>query len=1650
MAYTDWTTVSLDTDSGYELYCKYRTDLTHSATSSLIEFHTYVKYEHTATTNEFKPIETGIANSGYIPSVSYSVSGHSDITCITDNTYASDSESFTVTAYNVGDTVSDTRVIDSWTKDFTRTTTAQTVRFNIRCHGSVRGRPNGTVTGARTEVNINGSGTKGVSFTIPILPIYEITYDANGGSGAPGKQTKYHGVSINLQSGVPTRSGYKFMGWATSSTGSVAYNPGQVYTGNPTNGLTLYAVWHRNPTINKYSSSSSATQYQNATTYSVTYSSIILYDSATVSSVVLKIGSQTKSSTATSGTLSITPNTTGTFTPKLTITDSQGASSTYDVRSITVYENKAPTCTATCTSSGYYYGGYSTYSVNITNATAYNKKTIATNGIVLKVGTQTVARSNNGSLSLTLASVDSQTTKTVSVTITDNLGVSTPISLGSITVYPDTAPTATYTTSSGYYYGGVSSYTATVNVTTYNNKTLNNIKLTVGSLTPVTRTSNGTLSIALPTVSSDTTYAVSLEAIDSTGKKWTQSVGNITVYPNTAPVCSYNAPASTVYYYINPNVNSYQVTISSATAYKNKTISRIELVLGEQSTYITTTSGTLTIQPNTVLTAVVPTLKVIDNIGAFTTYNLPAVTVYQNTAPTATIQVTSSAPYYESTSSVPTAARTKYVIKVSNITVANNKTFKEAYIKLGNQTTSKQTTSGTLTFTIYPDTAGSNIVPSVIISDKINNTSTTGNTTTYTPTNNNSLANITVNSRSIAASNCSIRRIGSGFTLLNEGEYGLIQATFTYTKYTSNYLQQPTVTVTDDTASNLSASVTWYNGWDNTNAFTGKKQVDWASTTTDTTTYVKASSLTSPVTLYGKITGYTKNSSTLVFDKTKSYIITLTPHTVAEALSVSPVSFVMSQAFYLLAGRAGGHALGVGKKASADGMLDVGMQWIVMNQYDSHAPAIAYRKSGNADTRVEMISFVEDQTTHDVWLNFYNNKDVANRLISSLENASANWTDNTLIITSNTSGGTSTYYKRPASYAWNYIKSKLSGGDYSQSSFIIQDGTVDLTQANNGIRAKTERYFGVRDKNGNSYGSFDIIANTNGDTSVYMGVRNSSSGDSPTLTAWTGFSINKTKANSTSFSLGCGGTISGATTINSTLRVNNILTLYREGTTANNYPAGITFTNKDTTTGQSYSSVIYAYNDHATTTYGHNMVISPRGNMFIGSGESAENHYALYTSSTGENFFLTADGAVYIQANGNTIGNRLGFYINTAHQLLPCKAETATNNVGSIGNSSYRWASIYAGTINTSSTITATGAISSSSTITATGAISSSSTITATGNITAGNASQTAERDVIASSAAGRIYLYSAGSNTGNRGIYGSNAAGTGHAVITIGQNNVIHLPGGTTADGNLIASNGYVWSNGGLLYSTAYGNEVAIGSQNEGFCHIYNSASIPFAFNQGFAMVNNGNIGTTAYPTGNIIMKYQAKLMSMGSGGESISLIRMKGPDTMTLGAAAVQATEVYGDFYPALNGSKLGISGYRWSTIYATNGTINTSDKKDKDILGNITNAKDLILNLKPINYMWKDGDHRRIRMGFIAQDVATICKRLNKNLALIDAHYKDCENKPYYGEEVDDVLLHWGLNYKELVAPIVAVIQEQEQEIQQLKQQLSSIQQHLNLTE
>lgn len=96
---------------------------------------------------------------------------------------------------------------------------------------------------------------------------FTVSYNANGGSGAPAAQTKILNTPLTLSSVRPTHADdvfrftltgngnggvtktsnatttttYPFLGWSTSVNGSVEYQPGGTYTANQN--VTLYAVW---------------------------------------------------------------------------------------------------------------------------------------------------------------------------------------------------------------------------------------------------------------------------------------------------------------------------------------------------------------------------------------------------------------------------------------------------------------------------------------------------------------------------------------------------------------------------------------------------------------------------------------------------------------------------------------------------------------------------------------------------------------------------------------------------------------------------------------------------------------------------------------------------------------------------------------------------------------------------------------------------------------------------------------------------------------------------------------------------------------------------------------------------------------------------------------------------------------------------------------------------------------------------------------------------------------------------------------------------------------------------------------------------------------------------------------------------------------
>lgn len=107
---------------------------------------------------------------------------------------------------------------------------------------------------ARVSGFAAGTSRSDVRISVPPLPSHTVSYNANGGSGAPGSATKWWGEDFYISNQKPTRANHVFQYWATASNGSgTRYNPGQRY--HPDANVTLYAVWKlstKPPTIQSF------------------------------------------------------------------------------------------------------------------------------------------------------------------------------------------------------------------------------------------------------------------------------------------------------------------------------------------------------------------------------------------------------------------------------------------------------------------------------------------------------------------------------------------------------------------------------------------------------------------------------------------------------------------------------------------------------------------------------------------------------------------------------------------------------------------------------------------------------------------------------------------------------------------------------------------------------------------------------------------------------------------------------------------------------------------------------------------------------------------------------------------------------------------------------------------------------------------------------------------------------------------------------------------------------------------------------------------------------------------------------------------------------------------------------------------------------
>ena len=157
---------------------------------------------------------------------------------------------------------------------------------------------------------------------------------------------------------------------------------------------------------------------------------------------------------------------------------------------------------------------------------------------------------------------------------------------------------------------------------------------------------------------------------------------------------------------------------------------------------------------------------------------------------------------------------------------------------------------------------------------------------------------------------------------------------------------------------------------------------------------------------------------------------------------------------------------------------------------------------------------------------------------------------------------------------------------------------------------------------------------------------------------------------------------------------------------------------------------------------------------------------------------------------------------------------------------------------------------------------------------------------------------------------------------------------------------------------------------------------------------------------------------------------------------------------------GHPCGLSDSKWSTVYAKNGSINTSDRNKKHDIRDISALYEkLFFMLKPVSYMFNNGD--RVHLGIIAQDLKAAMAELGLTDMEVAAYCRDVKMKQIHDTETDqyievpdldedgNVQYNLGVRYSEFIMLIAHMLQkayirigDQQGQIDGLKSQMEEV--------
>jgi hypothetical protein len=144
-------------------------------------------------------------------------------------------------------------------------------------------------------------------------------------------------------------------------------------------------------------------------------------------------------------------------------------------------------------------------------------------------------------------------------------------------------------------------------------------------------------------------------------------------------------------------------------------------------------------------------------------------------------------------------------------------------------------------------------------------------------------------------------------------------------------------------------------------------------------------------------------------------------------------------------------------------------------------------------------------------------------------------------------------------------------------------------------------------------------------------------------------------------------------------------------------------------------------------------------------------------------------------------------------------------------------------------------------------------------------------------------------------------------------------------------------------------------------------------------------------------------------------------------------------GDFVAgADNSDKLGNSSHRWLEVWSVDGSINTSDARDKTNIRTLDYGLKEIMKLHPIRFNWKNKTENGDKLGLIAQDLQKVLPEVVKE----HEYKKDSAGKM---EKIPATRL--GVMYADIIPVIINGMQQQQKIIEEQNKKIEALTQLVN---